>query len=183
MQKYILLFLLLFNSLALLAQERADHPVKGYHAFIDGGFNTAIGSNRYNRISFSTSHGVQLNPFLFVGAGEASQFYLSEEGNETYVDYCEPLFADIRIDFKPKKVSPFLDFRIGGSFVGDITGFYTSITGGVRVGRCNFSLGYELQFIEDYDNPAYDSYSWDGSFVRDPASSIVFKVGIDLGSR
>ena len=44
MKKYILLFLLLFNSLALLAQERADHPVKGYHAFIDGGFNTAIGS-------------------------------------------------------------------------------------------------------------------------------------------
>jgi len=180
MKKLVLLILLLLGFFTLSAQV---FPKRGYRVFLEGGFNSAVGNFQYNRVYLSSSHGFQMNPLLFLGCGQATQFYISKEKDGNIAKFCEPVFADIRLDFIPQNVTPFFDFRLGGAFMGEVTGFHMSITGGVRAGRCNFSTGYEVQYIEDYSDSSYDGYEWGSKLIRRPAGAIVFKFAFDLGAR
>ena len=63
-----------------------------------------------------------------------------------------PIFADARVNFMDKKVTPFVGLKIGYS-VADGTGFYMNPSVGVNIGfsprlGINVSVGYNMQRAE-----------------------------------
>lgn len=47
---------------------------KGYHGFADLGYTIGVGDYDFGRIEISTTHGYQVNPYLFVGGGVGFHF-------------------------------------------------------------------------------------------------------------
>ena len=142
-------------------------PNRGYKGFIDLGFSFGTSSNveignqseKYNngdnRLEFSTSHGIFFNPYIFVGLGAGIHFYTGYNDDDgQYQSYDEiaiaiPVFAHVRSHFIDKKVSPFIDIKLGYS-VYEITGAYFSPTIGCRFAKGSRSafwigMGYSLQ--------------------------------------
>ena len=56
--------------------EYDDYPVSGYKGFFDAGYNLPMGkTGEKGSFEFNTSHGYQMNEFLFVGAGAGLHIY------------------------------------------------------------------------------------------------------------
>ena len=114
-----------------------------------------------DHIGFSTTHGYQFKPWLFIGAGvgmkyihkkhlKAPPFDLySSVTASIYGDYVAavnaymskksdfyifPVFADIRLDLLKSRFSPFLDCRVGYTFGGKAFGIMLNPSLGCRVG-------------------------------------------------
>lgn len=151
-------------------------PFKGYKGMFDLGYGIGVGDVESSRIGFSTVHGYQFNPYLFVGAGFGVNYF--------YDDECVniPIFADARGTLPLKdNVALFLDFRLGYSAV-DVEGFYLSPSVGVRVGRksaVTFSLGYEYQGCDAiyYDYDSYWGYNY--YYGTGNAGAVTFRIGFD----
>lgn len=103
-----------------------------------------------NGFSISTSHGVQISPYIFVGAGLAYQRYKVNE--DYWADdswSAVPFFANFRVNMTKTTVSPYFDAKIGYS-TADCEGLYASPSFGVRIGLqgnlgLNLSAGYTVQ--------------------------------------
>lgn len=112
------------------------YPSKGYSGMFEANFG--YGSDL--AFGFSTVHGYQFNPYVFVGAGIGLNV-LYDNG----VDL--PIFADVRgsVPFGTSPVSFFGDVRLGYGAVEDELYFSPSI--GLRFGRskaATIALGYEF---------------------------------------
>ena len=68
--------------------------------------------------SGTVSAGYQFNNFFFLGAGLGADYYL------TIKDWSMPIFAQARVNFLNKKITPFFDFRFGYSAFGNESFFY-----------------------------------------------------------
>jgi len=141
-------------------------PNKGYKGFIELGFSYGTNSSvKYNnqktnfggvhRFEFSTSHGFFISPYAFLGLGAGIHFYTGysdDDGNyQSFdeIDLAIPIFAHVRTHFIDKKVSPFVDVKLGYS-VHEITGTYFSPSVGCRFSKGSrsafwISMGYTLQ--------------------------------------
>lgn len=82
-----------------------------------------------DKLSFATSQGFQFNNFCYVGAGFGLDYYTSSRMKKASI----PLFVDARVNILNKRVSPFFDFRFGGT-IGDLEGFFFNMQLGLRVG-------------------------------------------------
>ena len=176
--KKLFLSLVCLCATLTVANAQTEYPNKGYRGFVGVGYNSGMGDyDMYDRISISTSHGYQISPYLFVGAGIAEQIYFLNYEDEDLDDEtwtAMPIFGNVRCDFLQKKISPFLDVRVGGSPIGDINGMYVATTVGCRIKHINVGLGYEIQQTEVSDG-------WDSETVNLGAFSV--KVAFDFGSR
>lgn len=119
----------------------------------------------------TTTHGKQMNEKFFVGGGVG--MFIAE--NTLNNHYSFPVFADMRVDFLNKKISPFADLRAGVDFAfRGATGFYGDFSVGCRFNRANVSFGVnsmrgqnDLFFLGegdwvvagDYDGGYYYDYS------------------------
>ena len=116
--------------------------------------------------------------FLFVGAGVSSNVYLVDD---EYADDEESIsvgiFGNVRSEILPKKISPFVDVRLGG-MVGDLEGFYFAPTVGVRFNHFNLGIGYELV----KNNEEYDYYDYYYSY-SETTSVFSVKFTWDWGAR
>ena len=112
------------------------YPSKGYSGMFEANFG--YGSDL--AFGFSTVHGYQFNPYVFVGAGIGLNV-----AYDNGVDL--PFFADVRasVPFGTSPVSFFGDVRVGyGAVEGDL---YFSPAVGLRFGRskaATIALGYEF---------------------------------------
>ena len=70
-----------------------------------------------------TTHGFQFNPYLYVGAGAGIRL------GDSYTAI--PIYADVNYTMLKKKVSPFIDAKIGYSLL-DASGFYMNPGVGVN---------------------------------------------------
>lgn len=123
-----------------------------YDGVFDFGYSIDVRSQGTGRISFSTTHGCLLLPYLYIGGGLGFDFY------HTGRVYGVPLFANLRGYFvKDREVRPYLNARIGYS-VGDIEGLYLVPTVGLTYGHLDLSVGYAYQEAKMYyfDGP----YIW-----------------------
>lgn len=143
-------------------------PQKGYRGFVDLGYTIGTGDFGLDRIEFSTTHGYQILPCLFAGAGVGVHYYFDAEAVEI------PIFADLRADLLKHSVCPFIDMKIGYT-VHEDTGFYFNPMVGVRfaVGAksaVNFGIGYTMQRIEyRYVSGGYsipDSFNCGGFSIK-----------------
>lgn len=123
---------------------------KGYRGFVDIGYTIGVGDFDNGRFEITTTHGYQALPWLFVGGGIGINRW---SGNLDATS--TPLFGVIRFDVSfGGKLSPFVDFKIGGN-LGDMRGFYFHPSLGGRFAlneKCGLSLavGYTLQKARVY---------------------------------
>lgn len=179
-------------------------PTRGYRGFAELGG----GWLDWSSFGITTTHGFQLNPKVYIGLGVGVMAGIGSSGI-TDVDGYEigdfndntkvPVFANCRVDFKKKKVSPFVSGRLGGVFgPNDFGGFYFSPVGGLRVNRVSFSAGFDLMLatVSTWDH--YDFWDW---AVRNPTqyrvgdysgydpkhylrlANFVFRVAVEFGNR
>ena len=123
-----------------------------YRGFADFGFTFGVGKGvQIDRVDVFTSHGVQVIPQLFIGAGV---------GFNTSFDWIMglPLYFDVRTDILQSYITPFIDLKIGYSPINGentLNGFFFSPTIGCKINRFNIGLGYVLQradvFIYNYN--------------------------------
>lgn len=136
----------------------------GYKGFIDLGYTFGIGDWGEDRMSFSTSHGYQFNPYLFAGIGVGVNYYFDSEV------FALPIFAHIRANFIDNKISPYIDFKVGYSPNLDFEGFYMSPSIGCKIGSFNIGVGYVMQKVkieyEDYDYDESETLNCGGISVK-----------------
>ena len=129
-------------------------PQKGYRGFFDLEFYKCIDAQSRNHFGFSTAHGYQLMPYLFVGAGAGMKISHKQHFKDNFgqkVDfYMFPVFADVRLDLLKNRYSPYLDLRVGYTLGNKAYGIMFNPSIGCRIGltdklAMNASLGYSMQ--------------------------------------
>lgn len=188
MQKSILtLSLILLTAVSAFA----GPPQRGYRGFAewDNGITSypQVDDSRKTVwfTGVSTSHGYQLNPNLFVGAG------LMVEKSTQFGFWTLPVFTQVRTDQKWGKFTPFGDLRIGYNCC-DGGGIYFSPTVGYRFNwgrRMNLNLGigltlrgssikqYNIEYDPDDNEMAYISYIGKKHQTK---AMFTIRVGIDF---
>lgn len=129
---------------------------KGYRGFVDAEYYVSIDAMSKSRFGFTTSHGYQLLPYLYVGVGFGMQFITGmydpqkqlTYGKKTFVPI--PVFADVRLDLYKYKYSPFIDVRLGKMMGDKAFGLMFNPSVGCRIGlkgsfAINVGVGYSLQ--------------------------------------
>lgn len=112
---------------------------RGYRGFVSA--ELLLGT--YLGIRFSSTHGMQLNEKYFIGAGGG---FNSLERYDVYFDEHDyiPLYANFRVDFKDKNLSPFIDVKAGYAIViEENRGFYANASCGYRFKKVSLSVGVE----------------------------------------
>ena len=141
----------------------------GYKGFIDLGYTIGVGDWGIDRLELSTSHGCQFNPYLYVGAGVAANYYFDAEA------FGMPIFAHVRGNILNNSISPYVDFRIGYSPLGDVKGLYMAPSIGCKIKSFNVSLGYVMQKVKYYYEDYY--YDYEGS---ENCGGFSLKVGFEF---
>ena len=123
-----------------------------YRGFVEESFVIGTGEVAFSRAQISTSHGCQINPYLYAGGGLGINYWTDTE------DGSFPVFAHVRSEFHKalnKRVSPFAEEKIGDS-VGNVEGFYCRPEAGCHIyfGKTklglSISVGYEVQMTDVY---------------------------------
>lgn len=154
-------------------RQSARTAMKGYKGFADLGYIVDVSDMDASKLQLSTSHGYQFNNYLYLGGGVALDYYTDADKISV------PIFADFKVNFINKRITPFADTKFGYS-VGDVEGFYSSVGIGVRFGlKGKKAISLKLQY--DYQEYNY-SYSSSYYYYDDTSniSGIGFKVGFDF---
>ncbi len=122
-----------------LTKKEQRRTLRGYKGFVELGMGITYHNFNYIEnpmdknttpkgfgIEVLTSHGYQLNNFLYLGGGVGVN-----ECTETNIMI--PIFADLRVNILDKRISPVIDFKWGYA-VGNHYGVYLSFNAGVRFG-------------------------------------------------
>ena len=119
-----------------------------YRGIVEFGYQYGLGDNRMDRIKFNFINGIQFNPNFSFGLGVGLRYYY--EDNEALI----PVFANLRLNFLDKKISPYLSIGVGYSFNATDrfkgVGFLFNPTAGVSINisnkfAVNVGVGYEMQ--------------------------------------
>lgn len=141
----------------------------GYRGFVEAGYAIGIDSSGESRIELMTTHGYQVIPNLFLGAGIGVNYY----GQKGLDNVALPLFVDARFDLNSKRFAPFADFKIGYSpNVNEIKGLFTSLGGGLRF---NFNPKFALNFGVFYSLQKFNLGN-----LRANADAIALRVGFEF---
>ncbi len=103
-------------------------------------WNADFGLDNYPSLSITA--GYQFNPYIFAGVGIGISFFDPEDDKIGV-----PIFADARVNFLDRRVSPYVEVRIGGT---TDAGFYGAPSIGCHVGLgkqmgISASWGYTAQ--------------------------------------
>ena len=173
MKKILLLMAMIVSTIGCFAQTNS-----GYRGFADLGYTIGVGDYDFGRTEISTTHGYQVCPYFFVGAGVGSHFMekYATKGMDIALDERDskvsiPLFVDFRSRFTKTKFAPFADLKLG-YFVTNSDGFYGNLAIGCRMAlkgnmAVSLSIGYTMEKLafETFDrftNPGHNmNYSRD----------------------
>ena len=191
MRKVFLLYALLLSVIGSDAQNTARNCYRGY---VDAGYSVGIGDYEFGRFEVNTSHGYQINPYLYVGAGTGLHFMSSykTKGMDIPLDVRDskvdiPVFANIRCNLLKKRVTPFIDVK-GGTYVTNGGGLYVNASAGCRFSinekqAINLSVGYateKLQF-ETFDRfTSHTSMDYTRYTTQYDTEAITIKLGFEF---
>ena len=142
---YIIVILLLGFSLQLQAQKTESSNIK-YAISIENNFlGTAEG---YFSADFAFIHSLTINKKhaigLGFGVGLDIEIYLMVETNPVYC----PVFANYRYYFTTNKLSPFINFSLGGNMYENAGKMQSSLSVGFKKGVFVLSSGVFLQAFQ-----------------------------------
>lgn len=108
----------IITSKSITRTDRAGIELKkGYRGFVEIGGSIYVDQPEYfYGLDFSTTHGCQINRWLFVGGGIGVQTF---NANDAYNEYSNktqwalPLYADVRTYFTRTAFKPFAELRLG----------------------------------------------------------------------
>lgn len=189
------IFLLAIIAFAHITEAR--QPDRGYRGFLEWsssvrsdnfGIFDIHGNLRMERqgsfyTGFSTSHGYQINPMFFIGAG------LGMERCGSLDNWIAPIFIQGRADLKLGRFTPFGDLRFGAN-IAEGGGVYVSPTIGYRFNwgrRMGVNLGAGLTLAgykaEHYEGIVTAPDSYEIQYVgtkRHVRAYFSFRLGIDF---
>ena len=148
MKKLLLIALVMLSCLPASAIYFDDDGIQeGYRGFADFSYTLGVGDwgKNHDRVGIMTSHGYQIAPQFFAGLGVGFNYYY--DGND---EACSlPVFAHFRSDILENEITPYLDLRVGYSFL-DVKGFYINPSVGCRFELndnlgLNVGIGYTMQ--------------------------------------
>lgn len=126
-----------------------------YRGFV--GLSSVIGTGTWDdtRTFFYTVQGLQVNPYLFLGAGIGANYW------DSYETWSFPVFADVRAELHKairRNFSPFAEVQLGYS-MGDAQGLYFSPQIGMhfyfghKKTGISAAVGYTVQHctLDEYD--------------------------------
>ena len=152
-----------------------------YKGFFDAGYVLDNGGDWFE---FTTTHGCQLNPYIFLGIGVGLDCYIWEYSRHYKVHKLSmPLFANVRVTPFNNAITPFWDVKLGYS-VFDVEGFCFTPSVGLRLALTdrmglNVGVGYSMQmyknknYIYNYDNYYYGE-------ISETAHGLNIKLGVDF---
>jgi hypothetical protein len=155
MKKFYLFIALLGATLFSSAQSFTS----GYRGYADIGYTFGLDSYKFGRVEVNTTHGYQINPYFFIGAGVGMHFMSSYQTPDMIIaldtrksKVSIPVYAAARVNFSKRIVSPFFDIK-GGTYVNNGDGLYLAAAIGCRIATTdkqglNFSLGYTVEKLE-----------------------------------
>lgn len=178
MKKLLLLFALVWlsSSTANAIYFDDDGISQGYRGFADFSYTLGVGDwgKNHDRIGILTSHGYQIAPQFYAGAGVGFNYYFN--GHD---ELCSlPVFAHFRSDILNNEITPYVELKVGYSLL-DIKGVYINPSVGCRfelnddIGL-NVGIGYTMQqsdyYVKDYMI----------NIERQNCGGIDFRFGIDF---
>lgn len=112
----------------------------------------SAGTEEFSELGASllTSFGYRFNPYFYLGAGAGIMFSEEEMDDDPLI----PLYVDFRFNLNKKKISPFIDYKIGYTFLttddstlsdsngGSDGGLFIGSTIGVNIGK--WELGFHV---------------------------------------
>lgn len=185
--KRIYLFLsILFSVLSINAQ----NINKGYKGFIEGGYSLNTGGTcAVNWVELNTIHGYQATSSIFIGAGVGFHFMPElRAGNISGRPMWKrdskmeiPIFADFKWTFLQKKITPFLDLRLGHN-VSNGSGMYGSAGIGCRFAIKQHALNVIAAYsIHKINVERLDGVStWRYKEIEEGENAISIKIGYEF---
>jgi len=173
MKKILLLIaLLLLSSSTASAIYFDDEGIQqGYRGFADFSYTLGVGDwgKNHDRVGIMTSHGYQIAPQFFAGLGVGFNYYFNGHDEQSSL----PVFAHFRSDILENEISPYVDLRVGYTFL-DVKGFYINPSVGCRF-ELNDNLGLHVGL-------GYTMQQAEFSFVNDKKNcgGLDFRFGIDF---
>lgn len=168
----------------------ARQPARGYRGFIDwnNSYRTTAVWGPSDRIStfytgFSTSHGYQLNPMFYIGAGLDYEYCSKISSNIL------SLFAEGRADMQLDRYTPFGDIRLGYNFASGGGVYFSPSIGyrfnwgrkaGINLGLGLTLQGYSADVYEIINNPNGYVISTKIGTHHGAVAFFSFRVGIDF---
>ena len=183
--------ILLAATMAFAINSNAQSMQSGYQGHVEAGYSVGIGDYDFGRFEVNTTHGYQVNPYIFLGAGTGLHFMSSYKTGDmeipldvrdSKVDI--PVFANFRSNFTKGKISPFFDIK-GGTFVTNNGGLYVVASLGVRYALnskqgLSLSVGYAAEKLEFETFERFNG-RYDMSYTRKPATYDTESVSVKLG--
>ncbi|HAE24525.1 MAG TPA: hypothetical protein DCG33_04230 [Prevotellaceae bacterium] len=181
MKKIIITLAVLLTAQIMPAQNTSGNCYRG---FVDGAYTIGIDEYDFNRIEINTSHGYQINPYIYVGGGFGFHFMSSYktkgsttfilENRDSHVDV--PIFANIRANLSKGKITPFIDGR-AGTFITHHGGQYLVASIGCRFSvnekqAINVSVGCTSEKLE------FEAFNLQPS--KSTTTGIVIKAGYEF---
>lgn len=197
MFKTLLLFGLAFISTATTAgdKNKSYYPTKGYRGSFDLAWADNFNKDRtYYSPQFSTTHGYQIMPELYAGVGAlfdvrgvAFGSRMEHRAADWGISSISP-FATVRYDFCQKKVSPYVEGRIGyrmfstnndseGDDKLEFDKLYAVPMVGVRLNHFNVAVSYEWITVGD------EIYGESRYYMTKRFSALGIHAGFDFGAR
>ncbi len=147
---FLIAWVLLSSSTASAIYFDDDGISQGYRGFADFSYTLGIGDwgKNHDRVGIMTSHGYQIAPQFFAGIGVGYNYYFNSHDEASSL----PVFVHFRSDLLENEITPYVDLRVGYSFL-DIKGFYINPSVGCRFELndnlgLNVGIGYTMQQAE-----------------------------------
>lgn len=188
---FTIVIILAFTITSANAQNIPNNCYRGY---VDAGYTFGIGDYDFGRFEVNTSHGYQINPYLYVGAGVGLHFMSSYKtsGMDIPLDTRDskvdiPVFANARCNILKGKISPFIDLK-GGTYVNNNGGLYVNLSAGCRIATnfkqaVNISVGYTTEKLE-FQTFSHFTSNYNLNYIRKPeiynAEGITLKIGYEF---
>ncbi|MDR1980804.1 MAG: porin family protein [Tannerellaceae bacterium] len=109
-----------------------DYKISGYGGMFEAGYTIGMGDISTSRLTFSTSHGYQINPYFFVGVGAGVNLYSdglyyrggvpkdtilvsgTVKKDTLNIPVTIPVFVDLRVNFiEGASIIPFAGLKAG----------------------------------------------------------------------
>ncbi|MBR4970387.1 MAG: hypothetical protein IKY58_01295 [Paludibacteraceae bacterium] len=154
---------------------------KGYRGMVD--FGGTIG-HETNGITLSTTHGLQVIPsYLFIGVGIGADGLGNFSSNSKKTLYN---FICLRSDFMKKRLTPYLDFRVGAEYL-EYQCCYLSQSFGINIPAksiknaigIDFSVGLNTNLNHKVNHYFWNKQTYSESYFIMELPNIYLKMGVE----